>query len=196
MAIVLLLVPAALSADLLDFSVGATGQYKIPVNANELEWQDSMGDIENYAFGADIRTRVLFAEVDVMALYGTDSTDSTPVFDGIVTGGLSLDLLGLVRVGVGLGPRVTARLPEGQDPVFIIGGTPVEGGSFEEAVMDSPLTWRATADLKLGNILVGLNYMVDSAGFTLNSSDYTTLLPGESQWSQGRVGASVLFTIF
>jgi hypothetical protein len=62
--------------------------------------------------------------------------------------------------------------------------------------MASDLTWRATVDLKLGNILVGLNYTIDSDGFTIDNSDFTKLLPGEEQWNSGRIGVSALFTIF
>ena len=63
-------------------------------------------------------------------------------------------------------------------------------------MMNTPLTWRATADVKLGKILVGLNYTINSNGFTLESSDYTKLLPASSAWENGRIGASVLYTIF
>ncbi len=192
-AILTFIVPAALSAGLLDFSVGATGQYQIPVDAQELAWDDAMGDVENYKFGADVRTRLLFAEVDIMALYGSEN--DVPTLDGVVTGGLSLDLLGLVRVGLGLGPRVTAIFPDGGDPAFLVNGVEIEG-DFEEALMQTPLTWRATADIKLGKMLVGLNYTIDSDGFSLDSNDYTKLLPGASDWETGRIGASVLLTIF
>ncbi|MBN2860184.1 MAG: hypothetical protein JXK93_07995 [Sphaerochaetaceae bacterium] len=195
LAIVVFLVPAMLSAGLVNLSVGATAQYGQPFDVlEENEWTEDMGNIENYTFGGELRARVLFAEVNVMALYGSDDVDDL-TFSGVVTGGLSLDLLGLVRVGLGLGPRVTAVFPEGQDPQFYAEGV-LLGEDFEEALMSTPLTWRATADVKLGNILVGLNYTINSNGFTLESSDYTKLLPASSAWENGRIGASVLYTIF
>ncbi len=193
-AIIILIVPAMLSAKLMSFSAGVTGQYKIPVDAQTLEWDESMGDIENYQFGADIRTRILFAEVDAMALLGNTQDELT--LDGVVTGGLSLDLLGLVRVGLGLGPRVIATFPSGGTPTFIFKDGTEIGEDFQEAIMQTPLTWRATADIKLGKILVGLNYTVDSNDFSLDSNNYTDLLPGTDQWESGRIGASVLFTLF
>lgn len=193
-AVILLVVPAMLSAGLIDLSIGATAQYGQPFDVQEeVTWDEDMGNIENYTFGADVRARVLFAEVDIMALYGNDA--DTPTLNGVVTGGLSLDLLGLVRVGLGLGPRVTAVFPETGSPIFYADGTPL-GEDFQDAIMQTPLTWRATADIKLGKILVGLNYTIDSNGFTLDSNDYTKLLPSESQWGNGRIGASVLFSIF
>lgn len=195
LAIVVFLVPAMLSAGLVNLSVGATAQYGQPFDVleDDIEWTEDMGNIENYTFGAEMRARVLFAEVNTMALYGSDAEDLT--FSGVVTGGLSLDLLGLVRVGLGLGPRVTAVFPEGGDPEFYAEGVPL-GEDFEEALMNTPLTWRATADVKLGKILVGLNYTINSNGFTLETSDYTKLLPASSAWENGRIGASVLYTIF
>ena len=196
LTIIMLLVPFATFAGIFDLSVGATAQYKLPWDASsgEFEWEDGMTDPANYAFGADIRTRVLFAEVDVMALY--DQIDpNTHTLSSLVTGGVSLDLLGLVRVGLGLGPRV--RVEFGDDLVFY----DADGGvllveNYSEALMGSDLTWRATADVKLGKILVGLNYTVDSNGFTIDNSDFTKLLPTDSQWNSGRIGVSALFTLF
>jgi hypothetical protein len=152
-------------------------------------------DVENYALGADIRTRILFAEIDVAALY--EQVGETPAFSGLVTGGLSLDLLGLVRIGLGLGPRVTATFPADGEPEFVdASGTSLTAENVLDAFMTSDLTWRATADVKLGNLLVGLNYMVDSNGFTIENSDFNKLMPTADLFKQGRIGASVLFTIF
>ncbi len=200
LAIILIVVPATLSAGLIDFSVGATAQYKNDFDASgEITWNEDMAKLENYAFGADIRTRVLFAEVDVAAMYEQVLVDDvqTHAVSGLVTGGLSLDFLGLVRVGLGLGPKVTASYPEGGEVTFIgPDGQPLTADNFSEALMGSPLTWRATADLNLGGILVGLNYTIDSNEFTLEETDFAKLMPGEDQWATGRIGASVLITLF
>lgn len=200
LAIILIIVPATLSAGLIDFSVGATAQYKSPFDASEeISLEDGMADFENYALGADIRTRILFAEVDVTALYEQVEVDDvmTHAASGLVTGGLSLDFLGLARIGLGLGPRVTAIYPEGGEVSFVDSeGDELTAENLAEALMQSPLTWRATADLNLGGILVGLNYTVDSNGFTLEGSDFAKLLPGDSDWNEGRIGASVLITLF
>jgi len=200
LAIILIIVPATLSAGLIDFSVGATAQYKSPYNVSEeLTWDEGMADFENYAFGADIRTRVLFAEVDVTAMYEQVEIDDvmTHAASGLITGGLSLDFLGLARVGLGLGPRVTATYPEGGEVTFVDqSGTELTADNFADALMQSPLTWRATADINLGGILVGLNYTIDSNDFTLEETDFAKLLPGETQWETGRIGASVLITLF
>ena len=198
LTVIMMLVPAVAFAGIFDLSVGATAQYKVPFDATgEINWDEEMADIANYTYGADIRTRVLFAEVDVMAMYEQIETDTETIdtFTGLVTGGVSLDLLGLVRVGLGLGPRVSVEL--GDDVAFYdADGTQLLADNYTDALLESNLTWRATADLKLGNILVGLNYTVDSNGFTIDNSNFAKLLPGDDQWSSGRVGVSALFTIF
>jgi hypothetical protein len=198
LTIIMLLVPAAAFAGIFDFSVGATAQYKIPYDVSgEITFEDGMADPKNYTFGADIRTRLLFAEVGVMAMYDQleNEGDTIDTLTGLVTGGLSLDLLGLVRVGLGLGPRVSADF--GDEVIFYNSdGQVLDATNYGEALMASDLTWRATVDLKLGNILVGLNYTIDSDGFTIDNSDFTKLLPGEEQWNSGRIGVSALFTIF
>ena len=156
-----------------------------------------MADPKNYTYGADIRTRVLFAEIGVMAMYDQleNEGETIDTLTGLVTGGISLDLLGLVRVGLGLGPRVSADF--GDEVIFYNSeGQVLDATNYSEALMESDLTWRATVDLKLGNVLVGLNYTIDSNGFTIDNSDFTKLLPGEEQWNSGRIGVSALFTIF
>ncbi len=195
--VILLLVPVGLTAGIFDFSVGVLAQNKLPYDVQEGEFDaDMFTNFENYAFGADIRTRILFAEVGVAALY--EEVDSTPAFSGLVTGGLSLDLLGLLRVGLGLGPRVTVMFPENSDAEFYFTDTDetLAAENFGDAFMRSDLTWRATVDLKLGSMLVGLNYMVDSDGFNLEDADFDKLLPKADGFKAGRIGASVLFTLF
>ena len=198
LTIIMLLVPAAAFAGIFDFSVGATAQYKIPYDASgEITFEDGMADPKNYTYGADIRTRVLFAEIGVMAMYDQleNEGETIDTLTGLVTGGISLDLLGLVRVGLGLGPRVSADF--GDEVIFYNSeGQVLDATNYSEALMESDLTWRATVDLKLGNVLVGLNYTIDSNGFTIDNSDFTKLLPGEEQWNSGRIGVSALFTIF
>ena len=192
--VVLLVAPMGLFAGIFDFSVGATAQYTKAFDATgEIEFEEGMADIENYVFGADIRTRLLFAEVGLMALY-SQAEDGFNL-DGVLTGGISLDLLGLLRVGLGMGPRLSANFQE-DGTVVVYGPTgPLdEGTDFEAAFMNAPMTYRATVDLKLGNVLLGLNYTVDSSGYTFGNMEETDkLVPN---WEQGRIGASVLFTLF
>lgn len=192
--VVLLVAPMGLFAGIFDFSIGATAQYTEAFNATEeVELSDGMADIENYVFGADIRTRLLFAEVGLMGLYSEAENGFN--LDGVLTGGLSLDLLGLVRVGLGMGPRLSANFQDdGTIVVYGPDGPLTEETDFEAAFMNAPMTYRATVDLKLGSILLGLNYTVDSNGFTFSNPEAVDNL--NPNWEQGRIGASVLLTLF
>jgi hypothetical protein len=196
LAMVLLLVPAGLFAGIFDLSLGATAQYNGSVSVEEgFEWQEGMSDPENYAFGADVRMRVLFAEVGVAGLYST--LDTGHKIEGIVTGGVSLDLLGLVRVGLGMGPRLSVEFDEdwGNATVYGADGYPIdEDTDFEAAFMNAKMTYRATADLKLGSLLFGINYTIDSDGFTFEEGNYDKMLPNFE--NGGSIGASVLITLF
>jgi hypothetical protein len=191
--VVLLVAPMGF-AGIFDFSIGATAQYTEAFNATEeVELSEGMADIENYVFGADIRTRLLFAEIGLMGLY-SEAEDGFNL-DGVLTGGLSLDLLGLVRVGLGMGPRLSANFQD--DGTIVVYGPDGELGEdtdFEAAFMNAPMTYRATVDLKLGSILVGLNYTVDSNGFHFAEPEAVDKL--NPNWEQGRIGASVLLTLF
>jgi hypothetical protein len=197
LTMVLLLVPAGLFAGVFDLSLGVTAQNKMGYDATSGEFDEDMfTDVENYAFGGDIRMRLLFAEVGIMGLYSQTAAEETRI-DGILTGGLSLDLLGLVRVGLGMGPRMTVVEETGGWKVYGPDNTAIdEDTDFESALMNAPMTYRATVDLKLGKILLGLNYTVDSNGFTFDEPNPANLMPDDAAWGNGRIGASVLFTIF
>jgi len=77
--LVLAMVPAALFAGFFDFGIGATAQFVPsfnPYETAEFDWAQ-LANIENYGFGADIRTRIMFAELDIAGLYSQETVDST-----------------------------------------------------------------------------------------------------------------------
>ncbi|MFA6706689.1 MAG: hypothetical protein WC129_00450 [Sphaerochaetaceae bacterium] len=197
--LILALIPAAVFADFFDFGIGATAQFIGNFDLTDTEDFDwsLLGDVKNYGFGADIRTRVMFVELDVTGLYNQRQYNSTDYHEisGLITGGLSLDLLGLVRIGLGMGPRVNVWINQDDGSVMVYNQNGVLDAStdFADAFMNAPMTYRATADVKLGNLLVGLNYIVDSSGFTFENPDTTKLAPN---FDAGRIGASATFILF
>ncbi|OPZ67427.1 MAG: hypothetical protein BWY82_02801 [Verrucomicrobia bacterium ADurb.Bin474] len=77
--LVLAMVPAALFAGFFDFGIGATAQFVPsfnPYETEEFDWAQ-LANIDNYGFGADIRTRIMFAELDIAGLYSQETVDST-----------------------------------------------------------------------------------------------------------------------
>ncbi|MCK9286347.1 MAG: hypothetical protein PHU24_05025 [Sphaerochaetaceae bacterium] len=196
----LALVPTVAFSGVFDFGVGATAQFTNNFdvsNTGSFDWAQ-LGKFENYGFGADIRTRLLFAEIDIVGLYSQAPHPTTQEtlhsISGLVTGGISLDLLGLLRIGVGLGPRIYALIDsDGNTSVWNQNGSLDATTNFGEAFMKAPMTYRATVDFKLGNILLGVNYTVDSDGFTFEDMNTAKLAP---KFAEGKLGASVVFVLF
>jgi len=62
--------------------------------------------------------------------------------------------------------------------------------------MNTPLVWRATVDLKLGSVLLGVNYMVNTNNFTIENGNYEGLIPTDALFKSGRIGASFLISLF
>jgi hypothetical protein len=194
--IVLLLVPTGLFAGIFNLSLGVTAQYKNPLPlAEEIEegFFEGMAELDNWAFGGDIRMRLLFVELDVAALYS--KLDNGHLISGLVTAGVSFDLFGFLRLGLGMGPRIGVSIDDDGETTILgpDGGVIDENTEFGEAFMKALMTYRLTADFKLGSFLVGLNYTVDSDGFTFDNLDVDKLVPN---FKQGAVGVSFLYSFF
>ncbi len=193
--IVLLLVPTGLFAGIFNLSLGVTAQYKepFPLDGEEPIAFEGMAELENWAFGGDIRMRLFFVELDIAALY--TKLDDGHLISGLVTAGASFDLLGFLRVGLGMGPRIGLAIgDDGEFSAWGPEGVPLDGDTdFGDAFMNALMTYRLTTDFKLGSILVGLNYTVDSKGFTFENLDVASLAPN---FKQGAIGVSLLYSFF
>jgi hypothetical protein len=197
--VVCVLLPAALSAAIADLSIGAIAMY----NTEDAYQQFSDGDfdglmeIENYTFGADLRIKLLLAEVDVVGMYGQETFGSTTYHElsTLVTGGVSFDLLGLARIGLGLGPRFLLVMDENNNfYVFDSDNNPVlTTNAFGDAFIKSPVAYRATVDFNLGSIMLGLNYTVDSEYTFEKYGEINKLF--ESDATSGKFGVSLLFSL-
>ncbi len=193
--VLFVLVPATLSASMINLSLGATGVYS--KSFGETVGASSHEDLlkpENYRFGADLRIRVLLAEIDAVAMFGKqgDYTDISM----LTTAGISLDLLDIIRVGAGLGPRFNILVgSDGQLAVKDVNGVIIPDiDSAGEAFLKSPLAYRLTADIKLGNILVGLNYTLDTEYTFENYKQFDKIFA--PKFDDGAVGISVLYSFF
>ena len=159
------LVPAAVSASPFGLSLGVTGLYSDTFGqiskAMEAGDYDGFSNIDNYRFGADLRIKLLLAEIDAVAMFGSE--DGATNISMLTTAGLSFDLFGLLRIGAGVGPRFTVNIEsDGSMWVKDSNGNQVDLENAGEAFLKSPLAYRLTADLKLGKILLGLNYTLDT----------------------------------
>ncbi|TFH03689.1 MAG: hypothetical protein E4H09_04810 [Spirochaetales bacterium] len=165
--IAVLLLPAAAFAQL---QIGGTGLYNYPIMTPGAT--DEI-DISNFTFGADARLKILFFQVSALGLVtpGSDTLGTPTSIDLVIDGGISFDLL-LFRVGLGVGPNLRIDLGEGTDPVGY------------------GLNVKATADVMLGGLSVGLTYLNK---FELDFSQAEELL--DQDYSTGLLGVSLLFSL-
>ena len=200
--VVCVLLPAALSAAVLDLSLGVTAQYKDSLGkiktAIDSDNFDGLANFDNYALGADVRFKLLIAEVDLVGKFSQETSntgiDYTKI-EVLTTAGVSMDLLGFARIGFGMGPNWIVRMDkDGKFTIFDAGGAPQTIDTLGETFINSPVAYRATLDFNLGKLMFGLNYTLET--------DYTFKKPGEvdklfnAKMDDGTVGVSLLFSLF
>ena len=126
-------------------------------------------------------------------MFGSEG-DSTNI-SMLTTAGLSFDLFNLLRIGAGVGPRFTINIkPDGEVWVYDSSGNKVDLDNAGEAFLKSPLAYRLTADLKLGKILVGLNYTLDTNYTFEKWKEFENIF--NTPFDNGRMGISLLFSFF
>ncbi len=199
--VVCVILPATLSAAIVDLSLGATAQYNQNLGdiKSEIDAQtwDGFAKFENYTIGADIRAKLLIAEVDVVGTFGqyTDSSDTYTEISALTTAGISMDLLGLARVGFGMGPRFRVLINSaGEAQVIASDDSTVESWqNFGDAFIKSPVAYRATLDFNLGSLMLGLNYTLDTEYTFENATEVNKLF--SANMDDGVVGISLLFSL-
>lgn len=162
--LLLLVLPMAAFAQL---QIGGTALYNFPLVADGGSVEP---DVSNFTFGADARLKVLFFQGSALALF-TPGTDLAPAnIDLFLDGGVAFDIA-LFRLGLGVGPNFRVPLGDGATNGF-------------------GLNVKATADVMLGDLAVGLTYLNK---FELDFSQAGELL--DQDYSQGLLGLSVLFSL-
>lgn len=201
--VVCVLLPATLSASIVNLSIGATAQYAqdfktIQTSIDNETFADGLSDINNYVFGADVRLKILLAEVDLVGMFGTynDGVKDYTSISVLTSAGISLDILNIARLGFGMGPRFNVLIDaDGKTSIEDSNGGPVESmDNFGEAFINSPVAYRATLDFKLGKMMLGLNYTVDTAYTFKNAEKVQDLF--DAPLDSGKVGISLLFSLF
>ncbi len=199
--VVCVLLPATLSAAMVGLSIGATAQYnksfaEIQTSIDNNNLSDELAKIENYAFGADVRLKLLLAEVDLVGMFGTKTVgpkDYTQI-SVLTSVGISLDILNVARVGFGMGPRFNVLIDDSGNAVIEDStGNGVDSlDGFGDAFINSPVAYRATVDFNLGGMMLGLNYTVDTAYTFKNAEKVQDLFDAPDS---GKVGVSFLFSL-
>ena len=203
--VVCVLLPATLSAAMVGLSIGGTARYdksfaQIQTSIDDETYSDKLADIENYAFGADVRVKILLAEIDLVGMFGKETIGTTnyTTVSVLTSAGISLDILNVARLGFGMGPRFNVYIDEdGNAKVYSEDSngvtTLVDSNNFGDAFINSPVAYRATADFKIGNMMLGLNYTVDT-NYTFNNAEKVQDL-FDAPLDSGKVGVSFLFSL-
>jgi hypothetical protein len=200
--VVCVLIPATLSAAMVNLSIGATARYdksfeEVQSFIDNDTYGEELGKIENYAFGADIRLKILLAEIDLVGMFGKETVnliDYTSI-SVLTSAGISLDILNIARLGFGMGPRFNVLIDsDGNAALKDSTGNDVDSlDGFGDAFIKSPVAYRATADIKLGSMMLGLNYTVDTSYTFENWERVQDLF--DAPLNSGKVGVSFLFSL-
>lgn len=186
---------------MVNLSIGATARYdksfeEVQAFIDNDTYGKELGKIENYAFGADVRLKILLAEIDLVGMFGRENvlgTDYTTI-SVLTSAGISLDILNFARVGFGMGPRFNVFIDDnGNSKVYSSSGAFVDMDNFGEVFISSPVAYRATVDFKLGSMMLGLNYTVDTQYTFENWEKVQDLF--DAPLGEGKVGVSFLFSL-
>ena len=188
--VVCVLIPATLSAAMVNLSIGATARYdksfeEVQAFIDNDTYGEELGKIENYAFGADVRLKILLAEIDLVGMFGKEPITGNTTISVLTTAGVSLDILNLARIGIGMGPNFLIKIDES--------GSLVGWENFGDTFIKSPVAYRATLDFKIGKMMLGLNYTVDTAYTFENWERVQDLF--DAPLNSGKVGVSFLFSL-
>ena len=187
---------------MVNLSIGATARYdksfeEVQAFIDNDTYGEELGKIENYAFGADIRLKILLAEIDLVGMFGKETVnliDYTSI-SVLTSAGISLDILNIARLGFGMGPRFNVLIDsDGNAALKDSTGNDVDSlDGFGDAFIKSPVAYRATADIKLGSMMLGLNYTVDTSYTFENWERVQDLF--DAPLNSGKVGVSFLFSL-
>ncbi len=200
--VVCVLIPATLSAAMVNLSIGATARYdksfeEVQSFIDNDTYGEELGKIENYAFGADIRLKILLAEIDLVGMFGKETVNSIDYtsISVLTSAGISLDILNIARLGFGMGPRFNVLIDsDGNAALKDSTGNDADSlDGFGDAFIKSPVAYRATADIKLGSMMLGLNYTVDTSYTFENWERVQDLF--DAPLNSGKVGVSFLFSL-
>ncbi len=180
--LLMLLISTALFAEA---RIGATAFYNFPlIQDDELDLPEyDQLQVSDFTFGADFRLKLSLLQGSAMALVtpgsitggGNDSSLQVPAnADIFLDGGVALDV-SMLRLGLGAGPNFTYYLGDSESV---------------ENVTSTGVHLKATADVMLGSLSVGMSYL---AQFDMNLSQIGNIINADK--SQGLFGVSALLKL-
>lgn len=194
-AVVLLLALAlsAVSAGTI-FQLGVAASLPFELNFDEPEeMAEAFTKLDNYKFGADVRVNIplgsfLGLHLDALPMISVGS-DGTFNFDTVATVGLLLFRSSMINISAGLGPSFLVTTD--WKSVQVDGAT--TASSMWEAVKVSPFYYRATIDIHLGFLGLGVSYLVPMQGTI--STIFSSNISGDDfipDFSGGKLAVSLI----
>lgn len=185
LAIMLVLPSAVFAGGFLGLQVGPAAILNEPIDLDTVDpdYFTNLGP-EDFGLGIDIRANVSIAEVGAVMNVGYDSVWQEVWFDGMVGAGLSLELLGLVDLGVTAGPWIVG-FADSTGVYTILDEIPIEM---------LPVLFRPTVTVNLGGISAGLWAIMDS-GLTVGALMDGVLPDPSTVNTTAKVGMSVLLNL-
>lgn len=150
------------------------------------------GTLSSYSFSLESRVKLLWVDFALEGNYRRDGTLN--VFETLLGGGFSADFLDRrLRVGLMIGPRFRA-LEEDGVAFYREGEGDVRRAERPlDILAHSPVACRLTADCRVGSMMVGLFYDVDTTYRFVTWQDVRNLVTPD--WDTGKIGVSVLYNV-
>lgn len=174
---------AAAEYNWFDLSVGVNASFKDGAFSSLKDFKGSK--FNDWDFGLEIRTKLLFLEFDVSGELGLGDNNAL-VFEGQVFVGCSEDMFDVMRLGVCIGPQLR-YVHQGSKGGLILDEEGVPGISLKEALKKSPFFWRVNLDFFLGPVLkVGASYTIETE-FSYVTRDLNRLVPSMEELKNGKI---------
>ena len=180
------------SYDWFDLSVGINASFKDGALNSLVQMQDFRMD--DWNFGMELRTKLLFLEMDMAGELGVIDGNKLS-FSGLLLAGISEDLFNAARLGLCIGP-VIDYVHDGQQGTLIIDGTPVKEISLKQALSKSRFQLRCALDFFLGPVIkLEVAYTIPT-DFTIESRNLNLLVPDREKISEGKFSITMQMTLF
>lgn len=196
----------AFSQGLFSLGVGANISYPADAIAADPSGSSSLDKKSKFRFediAVGLETRVRIDHLQFAAVGELSTVDSSTILaSGILSAGLSFDLLSLFRIGVSAGPKVSYAYSEagskdpssGSDPSVDLGNTS-NGKNLWSAIKDGNFNIRLTFDIMAGPVMtIGVAYVVPTE-FSIDNGNYKDLIPKTDAWGEGKVSICVQMSL-
>lgn len=199
-----------LGAKAFDLSLGGLASYNVDA---ESIFDDTSGltDIDNWNFGGGVDMKLFFVDLGLDAWYNGRTTASYSYtyegqtydylaedlheFSVLMTAGVSFDFWDMLRVGVGLGPRIRVLYNDDTEEPLLYQEDAEKycEYSWDSAWKHALLSWRLSAELMFNHFGIGVLYVVDSE-HDLSDISFQDIFT--TNWESGRFGVRVAWHLF